>query len=367
MEASKQVNILWILFALVFLLPSSAFAKEVTVDGFGIDRQSALRDAERTAVESVVGTYIDSRTLVDKAVVELDEIYAKSEGYVVDVRVLQEGREGNGYKVHAAVTVSEDKNDLVSRLQMIARLNDPRIAVVVLRENQNTHEKLIEAAMNDRLISLGFTRVLDANVASALQDAKMLRSLYDGRPIIEVGSSFGADFVVMSVTRVASNHISIPDFKGGYVDSGFSAGRAEMVTKIIRLDTGDILETFAIEGRGTMSEGSMAEHAALKDMALQAAQKVEEKFRRIGGRSGGNVQIVAVASDASILQRLVDDLRTVPGVQNVFLREYSDGRGILEMDANQSAGTIVDMLRSRTRLGIFIDSVSGNRAKIMVS
>lgn len=362
----KRKKILGALFAFL-LLPGTIFAKDVTVDGFGVDRSGALRDAERMAVESVVGTYIDSRTLVENAVVALDEIYAKSEGYVTNVKVIQEGASEGSYKVRAIVSVSENQNDLVSRLQMIARLNDPRIAVVVLREGQNTHEKIIESAMNERLISLGFRRVVDANIVSALHDAQMLRSLYNGQPVTRVGSNYGADFAVISMTSVSSNNISIPDFKGGYVDSGFHSGRAEMATKIIRLDTGDILETFTVEGRGTMSEGGVAEQAALKDMAVQAAQKVEEKFRKIGGRSSGNVQVVVGTQNYALVQQLANDLKAVPGVQNVFVREQANGKAILELDTNQSAHAIIEMLRNRTSLGIFIDSISGNSAKIMIS
>jgi len=54
-------------------------------------------------------------------------------------------------------------------------------------------------------------------------------------------------------------------------------------------------------------------------------------------------------------------------VQNVIIREHNNGRAILDVDTNQSAGSLVQMLRDRTRLGIFVDAVSGNSAKLIVS
>ena len=48
------------------LLAQTASAQMVTVEGYGPDRGSALRDAERLAVENVVGTFIDSKTLVSQ-------------------------------------------------------------------------------------------------------------------------------------------------------------------------------------------------------------------------------------------------------------------------------------------------------------
>lgn len=63
------------------LMSATANAQIVTVDGYGPDRASALRDAERIAVENVVGTYIDSQTMVSQGQVALDDIYAKATGF----------------------------------------------------------------------------------------------------------------------------------------------------------------------------------------------------------------------------------------------------------------------------------------------
>ena len=80
------------MFLLILLCSSSpTFAKEVTVDGVGIDRESALRDARRVAVEQVVGTFVDSRTLVENSMVALDNIYTKSQGFVGKVTVINSG------------------------------------------------------------------------------------------------------------------------------------------------------------------------------------------------------------------------------------------------------------------------------------
>lgn len=53
----------------LLLIGNTALAQVTTVDGVGMDKDSAVRDAMRNAVENVIGTFIDSRTLVDKSVV----------------------------------------------------------------------------------------------------------------------------------------------------------------------------------------------------------------------------------------------------------------------------------------------------------
>ena len=351
------------------ILSSTAWAKEVTVVGVGTDRVSAMRDARRIAVEEVIGTLVDSRTLVENYVVALDNIYTKSTGFVGKVDVLQEGMVGDTYQVRATIDVNQNPDPaLLQQVESVVALNDPRIAVIVLKaDEQGVHEEFIESAIMDRLISLNFSHIIDPKIVAGLQDARLLESLYDGRPITHVGSNFGADFVVMGKCRTTTEKVTIPDFKGGYKTTNLDSGSSDMTVKIIRLDTGDILETFSVESSGLEFGNSKAERESIKAMANQAAEKVDEKFRRIGARSSSSVQITAAAQNYSKIQSLADELRSIPGVHNVIIREHNNGRAILDVDTNQSAGSLVQMLRDRTRLGIFVDAVSGSSAKLIVS
>ena len=147
----------------VMLFAQTASAQMVTVEGYGPDRGSALRDAERLAVENVIGTFIDSKTLVSQGQVALDEIYAKATGFVRNSTVISEGATADGYKVQATVDVDTNGNSaLVNQLTAIMRLNDPRIAVVILDHGQRSD--WCEAVINERLIDMGFSHVVDANM-----------------------------------------------------------------------------------------------------------------------------------------------------------------------------------------------------------
>ncbi len=362
-------KIMILLLLLMSILPSTVWAKEVTVDGVGVDRESALRDARRIAVEQVVGSFVDSRTLVENYAVALDNIYTKSSGFVGKVTVLGEGKAGDAYQVRATIDVNQNPDpELLRQVEAVVALNDPRIAVIVLKTGeQGVHEELIESAIMDRLISLNFSHIIDPKIVAGLQDARMLESLYDERPIERVGGSFGADFVVIGKCNTTSEKVSIPDFKGGYKTTNLDSGRSEMTVKIIRLDTGDILETFSVESSGLEFGNGKAERESVKAMADQAAAQVDKKFRRIGARSSSNVQIIAASRDFSKIQSLADELRGIPGVQNVILREHNNGKAILDVDTSQTAGALVQMLRNRSKLGIYVDSVSGSSAKLIVS
>ena len=251
---------------IVITIINVAEAKEVTVDGVGTDRDSALKDARRNAIEQVIGTFVDSRTLVNNAVVEMDQIYLKSAGFVGKVDILSESTDNGLYKVRATINVDESPNsELLKQVQAVMALNDPKIAVSVVRGDTGTHEIAIESAIIDKLVSMNFSHVVDTANTSR-------------------GITPDAEFMVMATTSTSSKGIKIPDFKGGYIDTGLDNGQTELTAKIIRLDTGDILETFTIETSGIGEGSTTAEREALKNMANQAAEKVDEKFRRIGAK-----------------------------------------------------------------------------------
>lgn len=358
----KQKFFLPILFFLFMF--STAFAKDVTVTGNGLDRQSAIKDAERNAVEQAAGVFVDSRTLVDKSIVAFDEIMTKAHGFVTNINVLEEKSFGTSYQIRAVVSVDTNSNSaLATDLQMIMSLNDPRIAVIVFKEGTSQHEEYIENAMTDKLISLNFNHVVDAGIVAGLENAKMLESLYNGRRITSVGSSYGADFVVIGKVNTTSKNISIPDFKGGSLKTQFEQGTAEMTTRIIRLSTGDILETFTVEGKGIHLSNEDAEKDALKEMGREAAEKIEEKFRHLATRSTG-VQITAETNDYGKVEKLISDLKNVSGVSGVILREHKNGKAIIFVDTNQSAATLIEMLRSHTNLLIFPHSITSASASL---
>ena len=63
---------------LSMLFSATAMAETVVVTGSGTNREAAINDAKRNAVEKVVGSYISSTTVVNNSYVLKDEIYSKA-------------------------------------------------------------------------------------------------------------------------------------------------------------------------------------------------------------------------------------------------------------------------------------------------
>ena len=202
-EICRLLRIIAVIAGVCFFSLKTVMAQEVTVTGMGTDRDGALRDASRRAVEQVVGTFISSQTLMKDFAIELDEVYKNSQGFVKHVMVLNESRLNDAtYKVTAKVDVDTNPDaKLMDTLTMIMRLNDPRIVVAVLERNdegQVVHNALAESTLNSRLLADGFSHVLDAAQVADLQNVPLLKNLYEGKRGELLGEAdHAADFLVI--------------------------------------------------------------------------------------------------------------------------------------------------------------------------
>lgn len=362
-------KLLGLVLAALLTAPGVAAAQEVTVDGMGMDRDSAIRDATRNAVMQVAGTYIDSRTLVEQATVSLDEIYSKSRGYVQNITILSEGQAGSDYRVRAKINVNDNPNaELMNSLAMIMITNDPRISVIVLKEGGG-YDESATTAINDRLIEAGFTHVVDADHIIKLNDAALLNSIYNGqRGLTGVGVDHAVDFLVLGKTTVDAGRVSIPIYGGaGMQETGLSNAQVNLNVKIMKYDTGDIIGTFETDGKAMEGTENRSAIAAGKVAARAAAVQVENKFKKFAARPTQGLQVNVTAADYDKISAFIEELRHVPGVDNVYVREHGNGKARLEIDSTHKPHTIITMLKQRTKLGIFVEGVTNSSISINVS
>ena len=271
---------------LLLAINFSASAQEVTVEGVGITRDEAIANAERVAVEQIVGTFIDSQALVEDAMLKLDEIYTHAQGYVSNVKILSEMQINGLYRVTAKMNVAgEPDSTLIDQLETVMRLNDPRITVIMLKDDAvtGTHDELAETALNDKLLTVGFSHVVDADIVANLENAQLLERIYNGeRRLVGIGSSHGADYLVLGKTHTNSQNVHLPDYKtGGYKEMAMIVANADITAKIVKLSTGDIVGTFSVTSKGNDVIKDNAERNAIRAAAENAALELEKKFKRL--------------------------------------------------------------------------------------
>ena len=362
---------------LCMAIAQTALAQTVTVDGVGVDRDSAMRDAARTAVEQVAGMYINSNTVVSNTAVELDEILSHAQGYVQNIQVISESAAGGEYRVRANVDVNTDPNSaFMKRLDAVMRMGDPRIGVVILSDDSDLdnnysglpgHDTILETALNERLLDVGFKHVVDVNLVSWLQDSAMLNAIYRGDSSLPYGASSAdrpIDYLVIGRSHAEGYDIKLPNNHGGYVTSPMSSARTHLDLKIISFGTGTIIGTYSVDGQGVENSENLARRKSRQVAARKAAEKLEQQFMKAAASAFSGIQLTVRASDFSLVDQLVKELKGLRGVQDVYVRGTNAGKTTIDIASSQKPFTILQMLQRETSLSIFVESTSDSELKI---
>ena len=364
---------------LCMAIAQTALAQTVTVDGVGVDRDSAMRDAARTAVEQVAGMYINSNTVVSNTSVEMDEILSHAQGYVQNIQVISESANGGEYRVRANVDVNTDANSaFMKRLDAVMRLQDPRIGVVILSDDSDLdnnynglpgHDTILETALNERLLEVGFKHVVDVNLVSQLQDSAVLNAVYrgdSGLPYSGDASARPIDYLVIGRSHAEGYDIKLPNNHGGYITSPMSSARTHLDLKIISFGTSTIIGTYSVDGQGVENSENLARRKSRQTAAVKAAEKLEQQFLKAAASAFSGIQFTVRANDFSLVEQLVRELKELRGVQDVYVRGTNAGKTTIDIASSQQPFTILQMLQRSTNLSIFIESSSANEINITI-
>ena len=362
---------------LCMALAQTALAQTVTVDGVGVDRDSAMRDAARMAVEQVAGMYINSNTVVSNTSVEMDEILSHAQGYVQNITVISESMNGGEYRVRASVDVNTDPNSaFMKRMDAVMRLSDPRIGVVILSDDADLdhsfdglpgHDTILETALNERLLTVGFKHVVDVNLLSQLQDSSVLNAVYRGDSRLPYDGDASArpiDYLVIGRSHAEGYKVKLPDNHGGYVETQMSSARTHLDLKIISFGTSTIIGTYSVDGQGVENSPALAARKSRQAAAGKAAEKLEQQFLKAAASGFSGIQLTVRANDFSLVEKLVRELKELRGVQDVYVRGTSAGKTTIDIASAQKPFTILQMLQRETALSIFVESTSDSELKI---
>ena len=362
---------------LCMALAQTALAQTVTVDGVGVDRDSAMRDAARMAVEQVAGMYINSNTVVSNTSVEMDEILSHAQGYVQNITVISEAMNGGEYRVRASVDVNTDPNSaFMKRMDAVMRLSDPRIGVVILSDDEDLdhnfdglpgHDTILETALNERLLTVGFKHVVDVSLLSQLQDSSVLNAVYRGDSRLPYDGDASArpiDYLVIGRSHAEGYKVKLPDNHGGYVETQMSSARTHLDLKIISFGTSTIIGTYSVDGQGVENSPALAARKSRQAAAVKAAEKLEQQFLKAAASGFSGIQLTVRANDFSLVEQLVRELKGLRGVQDVYVRGTSAGKTTIDIDSAQKPFTILQMLQRETDLSIFVESTSDSELKI---
>ncbi len=365
----KKIILSGAITALLFTTPVAA--QEVTVTGMGVDKDGAIRDATRLAVEQVVGTFIDSRTLMEDLLIQLDEVYKKSQGYVKRIQILNESRLNNSaYRVTAKIDVDTEPNSkLIDEITMLMRLNDPRIAVVVFDAEQAARNESAESVLIDKLLSMNFSHVLHPDQVIRQSDAELLNNIVSGEKGLFTGNKDNAaDYLVVGKCSRISNPVRVPDYHSAeMLDSSLVNVRSSFKVDIIKYDTGEYIGTFAAEGKGLGNSNESARKTADNAALNVAAEKLGDTFKRFSAKTSNGLSFTVTADSADKLDQILDALRSLGSIDNIQLREQTGDKVVLSIETANRPHEVVALLRSHTKLGVFVESMTASGCKLRIA
>jgi hypothetical protein len=280
-------------------------------------RAAALAAAQRSAVELVVGVYVNAKTRVDKAVAIENNIIANTQGYVKKYEVLSEGKSGDYYKVRIRALVSTEKlhQDLDSLGALRApAVGNPRVAVLLqewIGEKPNPNKDATRT-LTQALLQKGFQVVeLPASKANPDEDpVDIARSTSRGQ----------VELIMAGLARAQS--LGYDNKKFG----GLSSYRASVSFRVIEVGSGQILTTVSETASGLEGTPEIAGGKALSKAAEMAGNDLASLPEDLARRSLVTMKIVGLTSFEK-LSDLQKGLSGKAGVKDVFLRSFQQSSG----------------------------------------
>lgn len=315
-----------------------ANAEIVTVNGVGASETAAIQDAKRNAVEKVVGTYLQSRSVMQDMELISDAVNTRAQGYVTSCDVISKKDEGGNITITAKVNVSsEPGSELMKDVEVVMALKDPRLAVVTEHygddggETFRRYTEMCNGAIRQELTKRGFTHVVEKAV--------------------------NIDYIIVgNLTVDKGRAVTIPNFadlsnpKMTQIETGLTKNQAIMDCKIKRADTDEIIGEFHAKSSAFASTANgELDNNAVVSLAQNAAQEVRKIFNTEASKVFSSVKLIANSEDGEKLLQLEDYLRQTQGVTAVFVRSLNDGKCIIDVSTDLSPRNLYRVLSNLTK------------------
>jgi len=334
-------------------------------------RDMAIEDALRRAVEQVVGTFIDSESMVENYQLLSDRIYSQTTGHIKNYKILREWEEGSLFrvKIHATVGTDNLKNDLEAIGLLMQRKHKPRVMVIsgetIDDESLQVLESLsvTESVIIEQFLRKGF-KVIDADtVKKVTKRDQLLHALQgDNELAAKIGLQYGAEVVIMAKATASSS---------GYVmsDSNLLSIHANVTARVIRADNAEIIaagDKMRTKAHISVVKGA---HKAFKAAGEKLANGLIEQILDKWGAETTNLSSVVLVisgmdsfSDLIALKKALT--QNVRGIKGIHQRSFTGGVAKLEIDLRGDTQTLAETLVTREMGNLWLDITDMSQNKI---
>jgi len=346
-------KIFCILCTIFFLaLHGQVYALEYIAEGTGPSRKAAIQDSFRNALENVAGMTIDSSTHVNNTRVTHDQIYTHSNGFIRSYQVLQTLNDGEQYMVKTKVVIDMEPNaKLMSGFDKVKAIhvgiNDPRIGIIVLNQNNamKASDVAVETAIASVLNQSGFSHIINMNQLNQMKNKrfKIAAAKSDFNTIGLLGTQEQLDYIVTGSIR--ANDI---DLKFD-TQIPMKANDATLSINTTKCDTGEAIQFGTYQETEIDITQKIAADNAKYKTGEKAGHDIANKLLNYAASTSKNYTIyVHNIKDQNSLSSLKDYLGDISGVQDVYIREFTNNSAVIDLSFTGDNQTLASYITEDT-------------------
>lgn len=327
-----------------------------------IARDKAILDAQRKAVEQVVGVLMSSESLVENYDLVSDRILTQSAGYIQQYEVLDEGQSASEYRVRiqAVIGVGNLESDLQAIQHLIRQKGNPRMMFLVEESIEGVRDAGIgsgdisqaETVLLQAFLDAGFEVVDSTTVTSNINRDQALKAVEgDAVAAAALGNQYGADVIITAkVAASAGDKI---------LNTSMKSHQAIITAKVVRADTGAVITSATEQGKHAhiddLAGGIASIEKATQHLADTLIPRILEQWRQ-------DIQVATtvqlLVSNISFMQLktfktvLKDEIR---GVKEVYQRSFQSNIAHLDVEIQSTAEMLADELYAKQFEGFSIE------------
>jgi len=252
-------------------------------------RDEAIEDAKVKAVEQVVGTYVDSETILENELLLSTMVRCSSAGYVRNVRPIKEHQDENGlYRVRIEAWVQPTQ----LREGVAEELRSNESLVVLLKEKidgEGLAPPIVTDRLTEELVNSGF-RVIDYQHAALLRERDRLIAAARGDEVTadEIGLRFLAGVIITgnAKARFSQNNEGIISSMGSGSVKAIESDTAKTVAMAsLRRVKGFALDKYQAGEKALIEVGrQLVEEKSFVDRLIRYVGRTERELQiEVGG------------------------------------------------------------------------------------
>ncbi len=323
----------------------------VVVEAEGTDKESAKNAALRKALEEGGKQEIASFSQTENYVLVRDTIYSRTEGIVVDYKVLKV-EEGVGGSVFVKIEAKVDKNAIATRWGEVQNVLDsigrPKIMVYIRErvDNELQSGSILESKIEERLVKSGFDVVARGAMEAIAQKEKADAAAEDDvKKIQAIAKNFHAQIYIVGHANANWAGLSRPY---GIETAMYNC---DAVAKCYYTDTGRLLasESIPVTRRGAQGKREKSPQAGKRALAAAGEKLIEKMYVTVMKNwatqisAGGDITLEVSGLKFSDANKIKKKLRDVKDIKKVHMR-FSKGIATYRLVAKKSGEELAVIL-----------------------